>query len=295
MTKRRIESTTSLTAEMTCISRAVSYLETNGHYHSNDHIAVWLLPTYFRAMVHVSLFRLLFRRIFAPTGIYEYIIARTKYIDSSFKKALAESFDQILLLGAGFDTRALRFQKEARRTHIYELDASPTQRVKLWQYKKLGLDIPSNVEFIAIDFDTNLLSSNLDTAGFRKDSKSLFILEGLIMYLNQKSANATFQTIQSYAGAGSWIVFDYVQASVIRNENTLYGETEIKRSVSKAGEQWQFGIEPNEINSFLSTYGFRVLDHMDSKELERIYFQGADGRLVGRLNGTHCIVSAIRR
>jgi methyltransferase (TIGR00027 family) len=293
--KKRIESTTSRTAEMTCSSRAASYLETNGHYHSDDHLAVRLLPNFFRILLHIPLFRMFYSRVLAPEGIYEYVIARTKYIDAVFKQALAERFDQILLFGAGFDTRALRFQAEAQHTRIFELDAPPTQEAKIRQYRKRHLNIPSNVVFIAIDFDKESLPDRLDIAGFHKAQRSLFILEGLLMYLEPESVQGTFQTIREYAGSGSWVVFDYVQASVLRHENRLYGESGIMQSVSKAGEQWRFGIEPGEIASFVAAYGFQVSDHKDAQELEATYFQDSDGRLVGRVNGTHCIVTAARQ
>lgn len=115
------------------------------------------------------------------------------------------------------------------------------------------------------------------------------------MYLEPESVQATFQTIREHAGIGSWVVFDYVQASVLRHENTMYGEAGLAQSVSKAGEQWRFGIEPGEIVSFAAAYDFEVSDHKDAQELEATYFQDADGRLVGRVNGTHCIVTAVRR
>jgi methyltransferase (TIGR00027 family) len=295
VTRKRIASTISRTAEMTCASRAVSSLETNCHYHSDDHLAVRLLPDFFRLLVHIPLFRMFYRHAFAPAGIYEYVIARTKYIDAVFKQALAEQFDQILLFGAGFDTRALRFQAEAQHTRIFELDAPLTQQAKIRQYQKRNLSVPSNVVFIAIDFDEESLPDKLDAAGFRKDRRSLFILEGLLMYLEPESIQVTFQTIQEYAGRGSWAVFDYIQASVLRHENTLYGEAGLTQTVSRAGERWRFGIEAGEIGSFVATYGFEVSDHKDAQELEATYFQDADGRLTGRVNGTHCIVTAVRR
>lgn len=295
MTKKRIESTTSRTAKMTCVSRAASSLETNCRYHSDDHLAVRLLPGFFGILLHIPLFRMFYGHVLAPTGIYEYVIARTKYIDAVFKQALAEQFDQILLFGAGFDTRALRFQTEAQHTRIFELDAPLTQQAKIQQYKKRNLSIPSNVVFMAIDFDKESLPDKLDRAGFHKDQKSLFVLEGLLMYLEPESVQATFQTIQEYAGIGSWIVFDYVQASVLRHENTLYGEAGLMQFVSKAGEQWRFGIEPGELASFVAAYGFKVSDHKGAQELEATYFQDTDDRLVGRVNGTHCIVTAVRR
>ena len=280
---------------MTCASRAASSLENNYHYHSDDHLALRLLPGFIRVLFHIPLFRRFFVRILAPRGIYEYVIARTKYVDSAFEKALAEGFDQILLFGAGFDTRALRFHTEAQNTRIFELDTPVTQQAKIQQYRKRNLSIPSNVVFIAIDFDKQSLPHRLDMAEFKKDLRTLFILEGLLMYLDPESVRSTFQTIQEYAGIGSRVVFDYIRASVLRHENTLYGESGLAKTVSKAGEQWRFGIEPDEIATFTAPYGLVVSDHKCAQELEATYFQDEDGRLVGRINGTHCIVTAVRR
>ena len=65
-------------------------------------------------------------------------------------------------------------------------------------------------------------------------------------------------------------------------------------SVAKAGEQWQFGIEDGELEGFLATYGFRVSEHHDAEDLERMFFSEAPGEIAGRINGTHCLVRAVK-
>ena len=292
---RRIESTTSRTAQMTCVSRACSALETNPYYKSDDTIAPLLLPSGLRPFLHIPPARRLFTRVAAPKGIYEYVIARTKYIDAVFEGALAEGFDQILIFGAGFDTRALRFQDEMENTRVFELDVPVTQGAKIGQYQKRHLVVPPGLIFIAIDFDKESLSMKLDQAGFIKRQRSLFILEGLVMYLQPGSVDETFQTIRDYAGQGSWVVFDYIFASVLRKEDLYYGETGIERRVSDAGEGWQFGIEKGGIEQFLARYALHLMDHKDAKELEKTYFTDDDGKTVGRVNGTHCLVTAEKR
>ena len=290
---RRIESTTSRTAEMTCVSRACSVLETNSYYTSDDTIAPLLLPSVLRLFFHIPLVRRLFIRLAAPQGIYEYVIVRTKYIDAVFKRALAEGFDQILIFGAGFDTRALRFQDEMENTRVFELDVPVTQQAKIGQYQKRNLAIPPSLRFIAVDFDKESLSMKLDEAGFYKGQRSLFILEGLVMYLQPGSVDETFQTIRDYAGQGSLVVFDYIYASVLRKEDIYYGETGIEQTVSDAGEQWQFGIEKGCIEQFLARYDMQLIDHKDSKKLEKAYFTDENGKTVGRINGTHCLVLGV--
>jgi methyltransferase (TIGR00027 family) len=289
---RRIERKTSRTAEMTCMSRAASSLEPDPHYRSDDTIALLLVPSLLKVLLHVPWMRRFFRRTLAPYGMYEYTIARTKYIDGVFKEDLAAGFDQILIFGAGFDTRALRFEGEARNTRIFELDAPLTQQAKLGQYKKRGLTIPANVQFIPIDFDRESPSEKLDQAGFASGARSLFVLEGLLMYLQPESVDATFTLIQSFAGHGSEVVFDYVRASVLRQEGSYYGDREAIKMVADSGEPWRFGIEEAELEAFLARYGLKLREHLGARELERMYFTGASGALVGRINGTHCLVRA---
>jgi methyltransferase (TIGR00027 family) len=169
--KRRIETTTSRTAEMTCMSRAFSALETNCYYKSDDRIAPLLLPDFFQVMARIPFARRTFIGKVAPKGIYEYVIARTRYIDAAFEQTLADQVDQVLIFGAGFDTRALRFQDRAQRTHIFELDAPVTQQAKIRQYHKRGLTVPANCTFIAIDFDKETLRKNSLRQVFAKDKR----------------------------------------------------------------------------------------------------------------------------
>jgi methyltransferase (TIGR00027 family) len=277
---------------MTCLSRACSAMETSRYYKSDDHIACLLLPSVIKPLLRVSLARRLFTKIAAPKGIYEYIIARTKYIDALFRQALADKFDQVLIFGAGFDTRAIRFQDALGNTKVFELDVPVTQQSKNGQYQKRRLAVPPNLKFVAIDFDKELLPMKLDKVGFCRHRRGLFILEGLTMYLQPDSVHETFQTIRDFAGRGSWVVFDYIYASVLRNEGVYYGETEIVQKVSRAGEQWHFGIEKGQINQFLPRYKMKLIDHKNARDLEKAYFTDSNGRMIGRVNGTHCLVTA---
>jgi methyltransferase (TIGR00027 family) len=243
-------------------------------------------------MLHVPLVRNLFSRRIAPQGIYEYTIARTKYIDAVFSEALAEGYDQILIFGAGFDTRALRFQGEAGDTRVFELDVPVTQEAKLRQYARRGLDIPKNLRFIPIDFDKESLPDRLEEAGFTSGARSLFLLEGLLMYLQPESVHETFRVIGRFAGEGSEVVFDYVRASVLRKEGLHYGEAAVSERVASAGEGWHFGIEEEELVQFLTQFGLTVREHLAPHDLARLYFTDASGEIVGRVNGTHCLVRA---
>jgi methyltransferase (TIGR00027 family) len=294
MPAKRIESKTSRTAELCCFCRAVSSLETDPLYRSDDRVALSLMPDFLRLLVRIPGAGRLFVRAFMAKGIYEYVIARTKYIDSVFRQALADRFAQILIFGAGFDTRALRFREEASRTRIFELDAPPTLGAKIGQYRKRRLSVPPNLVFVPIDFDQESIAGKLEQAGFRRGAKTLFAFEGVLEYLQPGSVDLVFRTIRELGGAGSEIVFNYAYTSVIRGEDTYYGEKGALETLSKVGEPWHFGIEKGGIERFLAQYGFALRDHRDARELEEMYFKDATGRIAARVNGTHCIARATK-
>lgn len=286
MKKSRIQKKSSKTAAYTCCMRAASYLDSNPNYHSEDYIAPKLLPKF------ASLFINTIKNILAPKGIYEYVIARTKYIDKIFEKALNEDFEQILIFGAGFDSRGIRFLKEEQNIKVFELDTKFTQEAKIKQFIKRKVETPTNLVYIPIDFNKETVEEKLNEYGFMKNKKSLFILEGLIMYLEESAVDNTFKIIYEYAGKGSLVFFDYVYTSVLRNENIYFGEKSIHKVILNASEPWIFGIEKGEINNFLTKRGFKFIEHLDSFEMEERYFKSAKGEIVGRVNGTHCLVLA---
>jgi methyltransferase (TIGR00027 family) len=243
-------------------------------------------------MLNFTPLRKLFMRKLFPPGIYEYVIARTKVMDVAFVDALEAGFTQIVLLGAGFDTRALRFADRNRGTKIFELDVATTQQPKIEIYQKQTLSIPTGLVFVPINFDRQDIFDRLSNAGFQEGRKTLFLWEGVTMYLSVQAVDGTLEFIRSRAACGSQVVFDYLYASVLRRENRFYGEREIYEMVSRVGEGWTFGLEEGEIGPFLEARGFEVTAHYTPPELEAQYLTADDGTRLGRINGTHCIAVA---
>ena len=292
---RRIESKTSRTAEFTCMIRFQSYLEKREQYRSDDYISTVIINSIVKFLLSIPPVRSYFiNNIYAP-GMYEYVIARTKFIDGELKKALQEGVEQVLIFGAGFDSRGIRFSDISKNAAVFEMDAPVTQRAKLERYKEKGIEIPGNLIFIPIDFDRESIPRKLEESGFKKDRKSLFILEGLTMYLQPESVAATFKIIQEFSGIGSRVVFDHIYASVVRRENLYEGEKELYLGVLKRDEKFCFGIEKGSTDDFLSGYGFEAVDIMDSNALEDRFFRDKQRKLPAKVNGTHCIVTAIKK
>jgi methyltransferase (TIGR00027 family) len=229
--------------------------------------------------------------MFAP-GIYEYVMARTSLFDEVFVDGLERGFSQIVLLGAGMDTRALRFQDRNRGATIFELDIDATQRYKRELYKRKKTALPATLVFVPIDFNKQCLADVLTQAGYQEGQQTLFLWEGVTMYLEPGAVDGTLSFVHSNAAEGSIVAFDYVRASVLRRENTLYGEKGGYDRVAQVGERWTFGIEDGAIEGFLAERGFKLLAHYMPSDLEAAYLTAEDGARFGRVNETHCIVIA---
>ncbi len=219
------------------------------------------------------------------------MIARTKFIDSVFQKAISNEFDQILIFGAGFDSRGIRFADLNKKTRIFEIDAPVTQKAKINQLKKRGIAIDPNIVFISIDFNKESLEDKLIDSGFKENKRSLFILEGLTMYLDPEAIDSTFHVIDQFAGTDSEFVFDYVYSSVLRGENLYYGESEVLNQLKDTNEPWSFGIEKGELESFLKDKNLKLICSLNSENLEDKFFK-MNGNKVAKVNGTHCIIHA---
>jgi methyltransferase (TIGR00027 family) len=282
----------SQTANYTCFSRGCATREKEVQFRGPDTIAEKLFPFPAKVILNVSPLRRLFIKKVMPPGIHEYVLARTKVMDAAYAKALQEGFDQIVLLGAGFDTRPVRFAERNHGTKIFELDVPNTQEAKLDVFRRRHVAVPEDVLFAPIDFDSQSIDEVLTKAGFENGMKTLFLWEGVTMYLGEVAVNETLAFIRDSSAAGSRVVFDYLYASVLRKENGYYGEEGSYDMVSRVGESWRFGLEEGAIESFLDERGFDCAVHYAPKDLERLYLTRVDGSLYGQINGTHCIVEA---
>jgi methyltransferase (TIGR00027 family) len=291
---RRIESRASKTADITCGCRAVSYVEDDPFLKGNDWVAPKLLPRQLQLIIRTRVGRRLISRLMGPDGMYEWVIARTRYVDDVFKHAASERFAQILIFGAGFDSRAVRFQAELKEARIFELDAVTTQTMKISQYRKRGIELPVNLTFVAINFEKETVAERLKAAGFLLGSKTLVLLEGVLQYLNPSAVDTTLTTIMNYVGTGSWMIFDYAHSAALQTEGSNAGDIKLRKGLAKYGESWQFGLSEDEVGAFLLKYCFKMIDRKNPRQLEEVYFKNELGIVKAHINGTQSIVVAER-
>jgi methyltransferase (TIGR00027 family) len=162
--------------------------------------------------------------------------ARTTFFDAALTRHLSD-IDQLVILGAGLDTRAYRMQKGIR---CFEIDAPKTQEIKRRMLKKAGLDT-TRITFVPADFMTEDWLEKLVNAGFDPAKPAFFHWEGVTMYLDREAVESTLRKIAGTA-KGSVVAFDYFNADLIKAGGGL-AVRYVRAALNAIGEPLRFGIE----------------------------------------------------
>jgi methyltransferase (TIGR00027 family) len=143
------------------------------------------------------------------------MMVRTRYIDEHLEAALRAGATQVVILGAGFDSRAYRFVKLLNGAKVIEVDYGPTQEYKRRRVLEVLGHVPSNLTYAPIDFTRERLSDVLFSSGYRAAEKTFFIWEGVTMYLPEQGVRETLQFVAGQSAPGSSIVFDFMSKSFV--------------------------------------------------------------------------------
>jgi len=279
----------SSTAGFVTFFRACSNKEKDTRFRGPDYLAQVFHSGGERHFLRLSfLFLPLAKRM--VSGSYEWVVARTFFFDGVFEKALDEKIAQIVILGAGFDTRAYRFQDTLGDTTVYELDLPSIQDIKIKRLKNEQIAIPENVRYVPVDFTKNVLFDKLKDAGYSKSERSLFLWEGVTEYLTDAAVDSTMKSIRENSPPGSLLAFSYIYKSVVDGTREYCGTKKIVKMVARSSEPYRYGIPEGEVETFLSDMGYRLITHMTAEDLERTYLTDEEGGLYGRVCGHNCVV-----
>lgn len=272
--------------------RAVAALHPDPRLRNKDQLAARLCPPALLPRDYAVARQLIDQD---PEGFsgYFFVNARTLHIDAQLAKATAEGARQVVVLGAGYDSRAYRFHQAYPKLVFFEVDLPAMVREKKRAIEQLFKRLPGHVRYVPIDFNTQTLDRVLAAAGFDPRAKSLFIIEGVVMYVNDQGNNATFDFIRRNSPAGSRVVYDYVLRRVAEGDyEGLYGAKKLAEGVAAVGEPFVSGWTPEEAAAFATRHGLEVIDDLDDAELTRRYLTDSRGGPDGRLPDWQRIIDA---
>lgn len=211
------------------------------------------------------------------------IIARVRFFDDVVTSAICAGLDQLVILGAGYDTRGYRIEglKDVR---IFEVDKLGTQKIKMEKIKEIFGSLPHHVTYVPVDIGVDKLGQRLLESGYERTRKTLFIMEGIFMYLSPVTVDETLSFIAQNSGRGSAIVFDYIPQSVVDGTCELEAGKNWRKGVMDVGEPFLSGIQEGEIETFLRQRGFSKVRNVTSRDYKKIYFFGKnEDRVVNSL------------
>lgn len=207
-------------------------------------------------------------------GAVEFIIVRERYIDDCLKAALSAGLDQVVILGAGFDTRAYRIAG-IEKTRVFEVDHPATQASKLKGLKKVSDPLPAHVTFVPVDFNTQPLGERLLASGYDEHGKTMFLWQGVTYFLTADGVDSTLAFIAQHSGPGSTVIFDYFYNETLRDTKNGYGKA-MRRAARISGEAYMFGVDQGQIEPFLTQRGFRDVCNTTLEDLKPTYLVGSN-------------------
>lgn len=208
------------------------------------------------------------------TGIWGALLCRKRYIDEKLVASRSE-IEALVNLGAGFDTRSYRLPALSSLP-VWEVDQCDNVRAKAKRLRKAFGTIPANVKLVVADFDRGDLGSILAAQGYSAAKQTFFVWEAVTQYLTEQGVRATFDWLAK-AAPGSRLAFTYVRKSFLDGK-TFYGwESGYRRFV--ASKIWLFGMEPEDCQSFLNGYGWRIIEDVGYHELADKYIAPTGRRL----------------
>jgi len=198
------------------------------------------------------------------------VAVRTRYIDDVLTAALRSGVEQVVILGAGFDSRAYRIPGIAW-TRVFEVDHPVTQAEKKRAIaRRLGA-LPTHVTFVPIDFSTHTLDSVMPAAGFEPDARTFFICEGVTHYLSAADVDTLFRYLARSAPAGSEMVFTYIHRAILDGTATFSGAEKTLATVRRSGEPYTFGFDPAELPEYLEARGLMLIEDVGPETYRERY------------------------
>jgi len=212
--------------------------------------------------------------------------ARSRIAEDAGTQAVATGVRQIVILGAGLDTFALRHPHRAHHIRIYEVDHPATQAWKRQRLADAGLAPPRELVFAPVDFERDDLGEQLAAASFRRDAPAFFTWLGVAPYLTREAIDATLAYIASIPNAE--VAFDYWEPSEAFSSDIRQSAAERSRQLEKSNEGLISRFDPAELVAVLRAHGFGDIEDTNYRELARRFGAAIQGLAPGE-PGIHVV------
>jgi methyltransferase (TIGR00027 family) len=193
-----------------------------------------------------------------------WLALRVAYLDRLVGLAVDRcSIRQVVILGAGYDTRAARLPRAG--VTFFEVDHPATQAAKRERLASLAGYPIDNARYVTCNFEREDPIERLAATGFELGEPALVIWEGVVMYLTEGAVRATASRLASGLDPRSLVAFDFVGKRFADGQKLSEKDLQTRSYVGELGEPIRFGAD--DILPLLYECGFRWVRSLDFNEL----------------------------
>ena len=263
----------SKTAELAAAARAL-HLRRHPEPIFEDDLALAMCGPLWRTVVSSKvLSRLVFDGLLRDVyPIMPSVFTRARFGEDKLETEIRRGIDQCVIIGAGYETFAMRRKDLMLQLTVYELDQPATQEEKRRRMRKAGISAPERLRYVAADLNTETLEDALGGAGFDAGRPALFSCFGVTYYTGKDAVRKTLQSIAERTAPGSSVMFDYLADS----ESTPRAFRDLRKRgadfVARRGEPWISSFDPAGIPDFLVGVGYSEIVNLKPDEIGSKYF-----------------------
>jgi methyltransferase (TIGR00027 family) len=211
--------------------------------------------------------------------------ARSRIAEDALSAAVEKGIRQIVILGAGLDTFALR-SPHGSMIRIYEVDHPATQSGKRQRLAEAQLALPPWLIFVPADFERDDLREALAGAGLQPDLPAFFAWLGVVPYLTQQAVGSTLGYIASIQA--SEVVFDYMEPPQAFSGEMRESMAKRAEQLEKLGEGSPCRFEPADIAALLRSRRFSQVEDINFQEIKSRFGHAIQGLAPGHA-GFHVV------
>jgi methyltransferase (TIGR00027 family) len=202
-------------------------------------------------------------------------VLRKRWLEQAVEQALAEGVRQVVVLGGGLDTLAARLARRHPSVHFLEADHPATQAVKRTALERAGYLGP-NFSLAAMDFNRWTLGEALRARPeFRLDAPSLFLCEGVLMYLDPAAVDSLFAGLAALTCPSLRFAFTYMEPGPDGSIAFAGSRPVVKAWLRWRKEAFTWGLPRGGLEAFLASRGFALDRAADDSTLRELFL--ADG------------------
>jgi methyltransferase (TIGR00027 family) len=226
-------------------------------------------------------------------GMMLHYALRKRALEETAREAVRDGYRQVVVLGAGFDTLALRLSREFPGPLFLEIDHPATQRVKREALAAQGASEDSLV-LLPLDLARERLEDGIRRVGrFHEDVDTLFIAEGLLMYLEAADVDGVFRFCRTRGGARPRFALTFMER-LEDGRIAFRGQSQaVDAWLRLRGEPFRWGVPVAEMPRYLRERGFTCREIATPDLLRERYLAAPELRDLALADGDHfCLAGA---